>query len=129
MFTNTEVLSYIYRALGTKIGRRVQIDQLHGPVEMADPFWTNLLIETWECQYSRPGLRLHFVENDCVTIDDYVVFGSEVMMCTDMHAPWVPAEYSKKMEKQRGIPGLSGRVDRPSSVQRLRKQLIYERTI
>ncbi|CAJ1451567.1 unnamed protein product [Effrenium voratum] len=72
MFTNTEVLSYIYRALGTKIGRRVQIDQLH------------------------------FVENDCVTIDDYVVFGSEVMMCTDMHAPWVPAEYSKKMEKQRG---------------------------
>ncbi|CAJ1363949.1 unnamed protein product, partial [Effrenium voratum] len=99
MFTNTEVLSYIYRALGTKIGRRVQIDQLH------------------------------FVENDCVTIDDYVVFGSEVMMCTDMHAPWVPAEYSKKMEKQRGISGLSGRVDRPSSVQRLRKQLIYERTI
>lgn len=27
MFTNTEFLSYIYRALGTKIGRRVQIDQ------------------------------------------------------------------------------------------------------
>ncbi|CAK9040449.1 Mycosubtilin synthase subunit C [Includes: ATP-dependent serine adenylase (SerA) (Serine activase) [Durusdinium trenchii] len=28
LFTNTEFLSYIYRALGTKIGRRVQIDQL-----------------------------------------------------------------------------------------------------
>ena len=27
MFTNTEFLSCIYRALGTKIGRRVQIDQ------------------------------------------------------------------------------------------------------
>ena len=27
MFTNTEMLSYIYRALGTKVGRRVQIDQ------------------------------------------------------------------------------------------------------
>ncbi|CAL1149680.1 unnamed protein product [Cladocopium goreaui] len=72
MFTNTEFLSYIYRALGTKIGRRVQIDQLH------------------------------FIENDCVDIDDYVVFGSEVMLCTDMHAPWVPLEYSKKMEKKRG---------------------------
>lgn len=72
MFTNTEFLSYIYRALGTKIGRRVQIDQLH------------------------------FIENDCIDIDDYVVFGSEVMMCTDMHAPWVPLEYSKKMEKKRG---------------------------
>jgi len=72
MFTNTEFLSFIYRALGTKIGRRVQIDQLH------------------------------FIENDCVDIDDYVVFGSEVMMCTDMHAPWVPLEYSRKMEKKRG---------------------------
>ena len=27
MFTNTEMLSYIYRALGTKVGKRVQIDQ------------------------------------------------------------------------------------------------------
>ena len=35
-----------------------------------------------------------------------VVFGSEVMMCTDMHAPWVPLEYSKKMEKKRGVPRL-----------------------
>lgn len=72
LFTNTEFLSYIYRALGTKIGRRVQIDQLH------------------------------FIENDCVNIDDYVVFGSEVMLCTDMHAPWVPLEYSRKMDKKRG---------------------------
>lgn len=30
MFTNTEFLSFIYRALGTKIGRRVQIDQRLG---------------------------------------------------------------------------------------------------
>lgn len=73
MFTNTEMLSYIYRALGTKVGKRVQIDQLS------------------------------FVENDCVTIDDYVVFGSEVMMYTDTQAPWVPEEYNKKLQKSRGL--------------------------
>ena len=50
-----------------------------------------------------PENRLHFIENDCVDIDDYVVFGSEVMMCTDMHAPWVPLEYSRKMERKRGL--------------------------
>ena len=46
--------------------------------------------------------RIHFIENDCVQIEDYVVFGSEVMLCTDMHAPWVPTAYSRKMERKRG---------------------------
>ena len=42
------------------------------------------------------------MENDCVTIDDYVVFGSEVMLYTDTQAPWVPEEYNKKLQKSRG---------------------------
>ena len=50
----------------------------------------------------RSFARLSFVENDCVTIDDYVVFGSEVMMYTDTQAPWVPEEYNKKLQKSRG---------------------------
>eukprot|EP00913_Durusdinium_trenchii_P010355 g9709.t1 len=71
-FTNTEFLSWLYRALGTKIGHRVQIDQLD------------------------------MVEHDCIHVDDYVVFGSKVLLASDVNAPWVPLEYSRKMEQQRG---------------------------
>ncbi|CAK8985198.1 unnamed protein product [Durusdinium trenchii] len=71
-FTNTEFLSWLYRALGTKIGHRVQIDQLD------------------------------MVEHDCIHVDDYVVFGIKVLLASDVNAPWVPLEYSRKMEQQRG---------------------------
>jgi acetyltransferase-like isoleucine patch superfamily enzyme len=47
-FVNTEVLCLIYRLLGAKVGRRVQID----------------VINT--------------AEHDCITIEDYVLFGSKV---------------------------------------------------
>ena len=72
MFINTEFLSCIYRLLGTRIGYRVQIDQLH------------------------------LIEHDCVCIEDYVVFGSEVMLSSDLQAPWVPKAYRRKMERKRG---------------------------
>ena len=52
-FVGTELLSVIYRALGVKVGQRVQID------------------------------NFHLVEHDCVTIDDDVVLGSAISMhCT-----------------------------------------------
>ena len=39
MFTNTEMLSYIYRALGTKVGKRVQIDQ---PLRRHIELWSHV---------------------------------------------------------------------------------------
>ena len=66
------------------------------------PFWVFLSAHgIRSCLQS--SIRLSFVENDCVTIDDYVVFGSEVMLYTDTSAPWVPQEYNKKLEKKRGL--------------------------
>jgi len=60
MFINTEVLSWIYRLLGARVGRRVQID------------------------------RFSLVEHDCLTIEDYAVFGSAINMSCDARAPWTP---------------------------------------
>lgn len=72
MWVNTEILSSIYRALGTKVGKRVQIDMLH------------------------------LVEHDCLTIGDYVVFGTDVMFSTDTESPWVSSEYSKRSQSGKG---------------------------
>mmetsp|Transcript_129437 Transcript_129437/g.374864 ORF Transcript_129437/g.374864 Transcript_129437/m.374864 type:complete len:1078 (+) Transcript_129437:3-3236(+) len=55
---NTEALSCIYRLLGAKIGKRVQID------------------------------RFSLVEHDCVRVDDYAVFGSAISLSCDSRAPW-----------------------------------------
>lgn len=62
MLVNTEALSCIYRLLGATIGRRVQIDSLH------------------------------VVEHDCLHVEDYVVFGSEILMSCDARAPWTPQD-------------------------------------
>lgn len=43
------------------------------------------------------------VEHDCIHVDDYVVFGIKVLLASDVNAPWVPLEYSRKMEQQRGL--------------------------
>uniref|UniRef100_A0A7S2HIV8 Uncharacterized protein n=1 Tax=Zooxanthella nutricula TaxID=1333877 RepID=A0A7S2HIV8_9DINO len=60
MWVNTEVLSSIYRLLGARVGRRVQIDHFRA------------------------------VEHDCISIGDYAVFGSEVLFSCDARAPWIP---------------------------------------
>lgn len=62
MWINTEVLNMIYRLLGAQVGKRVQIDAFHA------------------------------VEHDLLTIEDYTVFGSEVVLCCDSRAPWTPKE-------------------------------------
>ncbi|CAE8673873.1 unnamed protein product [Polarella glacialis] len=74
MWTNTELLSQIYRMLGTKVGRRVQID------------------------------ALHLIENDCVTVGDYCVFGTDVLFAPDILAPWVPVEYAKPSKASEDKP-------------------------
>lgn len=65
LWVNSEVLSSIYWLLGTRVGQRVQID------------------------------KLHLVENDCLTIGDYCVFGTDVLIHCDTESPWVPESYTK----------------------------------
>lgn len=65
LWVNSELLSWIYRLLGTRVGQRVQID------------------------------KLHLVENDCLTIGDYCVFGTDVLIHSDTESPWVPESYTK----------------------------------
>eukprot|EP00927_Polykrikos_kofoidii_P034277 TRINITY_DN29101_c0_g1_i1.p1 TRINITY_DN29101_c0_g1~~TRINITY_DN29101_c0_g1_i1.p1 ORF type:complete len:1726 (+),score=207.86 TRINITY_DN29101_c0_g1_i1:73-5178(+) len=59
MWINTELLSCIYRCLGMRIGRRVQID------------------------------AIKMVEHDCIEVCDYITFGSKVVMSCDARAPWI----------------------------------------
>jgi acetyltransferase-like isoleucine patch superfamily enzyme len=59
MWVNTEILSSIYRALGVRIGKRVQIDAFHA------------------------------VEHDLIEVADYTVFGSEVLVSCDSSLPWI----------------------------------------
>ena len=58
---NTELLSWVHRLLGAKVGRRVQSD------------------------------NFQLVDHDCVEIEDFVVFGSEVQMNCDAAIPREPA--------------------------------------
>jgi len=67
MWVNTEFLSVIYRLMGAKVGKRVQMDHFHA------------------------------VEHDCISIGDYTVFGSEVFFSCDSRAPWTPTETSTNM--------------------------------
>jgi len=62
MWINTEVLSMIYRFLGTKVGKRVQMDKF-----MA-------------------------VEHDCIEIQDYTVLGSEVLLSCKASSPWMEVD-------------------------------------